>query len=188
MSAADLLRRIISALERVRIPYMLTGSFASSFYGAPRATQDVDLVISGTPEQIGSLVESLPPPEYYVDRTAALDAQRTEGQFNVLDLETGWKIDLIVRKSRAFSREEFDRRVEVVLHGVPLMMATAEDVVIAKLEWAKMGESQRQIDDAANILRIRRDRLDEEYLLRWVRELGLDEQWEAARKSAGFAD
>ncbi len=67
------------------------------------------------------------------------------------------------------------------------MMATAEDIVIAKLEWAKMGESQRQVDDAANILRIRRDRLDEEYLLKWVRELGLEEQWEAARKSAGFA-
>ena len=67
------------------------------------------------------------------------------------------------------------------------MMATAEDVVIAKLEWAKMGESQRQIDDAANILRIRRDRLDHEYLLTWVRKLGLEEQWEAARKSAGLA-
>jgi hypothetical protein len=188
LSAADLLRRITHVLERARIPYMLTGSFASSFYGAPRATQDVDLVISATPEQISSLVESLPPAEYYVDRTAALHAQRSESQFNVLDLEAGWKIDLIVRRSRPFSLEEFERRGEVVLHGFPLMMAAAEDVVIATLEWAKTKGSQRQIYDAANILRIRHDRLDEEYLLHWVRELGLEEQWQAARKSAGLAD
>lgn len=175
------------ALERAGIAYMLTGSFASSYHGAPRATQDIDMVISPTPDQLRSLVTLLPATEYYVDLDAALDAQRRQGRFNIIDLATGWKIDLIIRKSRPFSRAEFDRRSVVEFEGMHLSIATAEDVLIAKLEWAKLGDSQRQVEDAAGILRIRSQDLDRTYIENWVRQLKIEEQWDAACRAAGGA-
>ncbi|MGH7551236.1 MAG: hypothetical protein ACREMD_07980 [Gemmatimonadota bacterium] len=171
---------MIGALERADIPYMLTGSFASSYHGAPRATQDIDFVVAPTADQIRALVRLLPESEYYVDEDAALDAQKREGQFNIIDFATGWKLDLIVRKSRPFSRQEFERRSVVEFQGRKLSIATAEDVVIAKLEWAKLGGSKRQLEDAAGILRIRVGELDLEYIRRWVQQLGLETEWEAA--------
>lgn len=92
--------------------------------------------------------------------------------FNVIDLATGWKVDLIIRNSRAFSQEEFRRRQRVSLHDVPLFVASAEHVVISKLEWAKLAQSRRQIEDAAAILRIRWEALDHSSLEKWVGEMG----------------
>jgi hypothetical protein len=187
MSPADVFRRVIAALDGAGIPYMLTGSFASTYHGTARATQDIDIVISPTADQVRALVKALPEGEYYVDEDSALDAQRRQSQFNVIDFATGWKVDLIVRKSRPFSVEEFDRRDLVDFQGMKLSIATAEDVLIAKLEWAKLGQSQRQIEDAAGILRIRGSQLDEDYIRRWVTALGLQDQWDAARRAAGIA-
>ena len=99
---------------------------------------------------------------------------------------TGWKVDFIIRKSRPFSREEFRRRARVNLHGVPLFLASAEDIVIAKLEWSKLAQSQRQIDDVAAILRTRREAFDRSYIEKWVTELHLNEEWEKARIAAGI--
>ena len=183
MTAEDVFPRVTGALERAGIPYMLTGSFASSYYGVPRTTQDIDFVIAPTTDQLRSLAALLPETEYYFDLNAALDAQRREGLFNIIDLATGWKIDFIFRKSRPFSLEEFGRRLVVEFEGMRLSVATAEDVLIAKLEWAKRGESQRQIEDAAGILRIRSGNLDRKYIENWVRELKLEKQWEAVRQA-----
>jgi hypothetical protein len=164
---------------------MLTGSFASSYHGVPRATQDIDIVISPTIDQIRAFVRLLPEPEYYVDERAALDAVRLERQFNAIDRKTGWKIDFILRKSRPFSLREFDRREVADFHGVKLAIATAEDVLIAKLEWAKLGSSQRQLEDAAGILRIRGPHLDLGYVRNWVQQLQVSTQWEEACRIAG---
>jgi hypothetical protein len=186
MTGYDVLRRVIEALDLAGIPHMLTGSFASSYHGAPRATQDIDIVISPTTDQLRSFVSRLPVSEYYVDEEAALEAQLRETQFNVIDFVTGWKIDLIIRKSRAFSRTEFGRRVSVDFQGIRLFVATAEDVLLAKLEWAKQDQSQRQIDDAAGILRIRATDLDRGYIEKWVGQLRLEEPWGAACRAAGI--
>lgn len=185
MNTEDIFRRILNALNSAGIPYMLTGSFASSFHGTPRATQDIDLVIAPTESQLRRLVTLLPETEYYVSEGAALDALSRKGQFNVIDLATGWKTDLIIRKSRPFSRSEFDRRLAAELFGMQVFIASAEDVVLAKLEWAKAGQSQRQLEDAANILRVRHAELDRAYLERWVAELGLQDEWARAKTVAG---
>jgi predicted nucleotidyltransferase len=186
VTAADVFERVLSALEKAGIPFMLTGSFASSFYGAPRATQDIDLVIDPTAEQIREFVALLPRDEFYADKRAAVEAVRHEGQFNVIDLRTGWKVDLIIRKSRPFSLEEFGRRARGTVEGVELPIATAEDVIISKMEWARMGESARQMEDAARMLRIRSMDVDREYVERWVRELDLAITWAAVQRAAGL--
>ncbi len=163
---------------------MLTGSFASAYYGVPRSTQDIDFVISGTAPQLRKFVESLPPMQYYADKEAAAEAHQAESMFNVIDLQSGWKIDMIIRKSRAFSQEEFRRRRSVNMQGTDLFVACAEDVILAKLEWAKRGQSQRHIEDAAGIVKLQGDSLDRTYLERWVHELNLVEQWNAAGRIA----
>jgi len=188
MSVPSVFQKLTSALDRSGIAYMLTGSFAGAYYSAPRATQDIDVVISATPAQLRAFTERLPRNEYYVDVDAALEAHKRQSLFNVLDLATGWKIDLIIRKSRAFSQEEFHRRKMIHLQGIPLFVASAEDIIVSKLEWAKLGQSQRQIEDVAAILRTGGDSLDRAYLEKWIRELRLTGEWNDARRKAGVGD
>jgi hypothetical protein len=184
MTAADLFGRMVARLEAAGIPYMLTGSFATAYHGRPRATQDIDFVIAPSLDQIRTLIRGLPPTEYYADEAAALEAHRQESQFNVIDLSTGWKVDFICRKSRPFSRAEFDRRVRVQLEGLSLYVATAEDVLLAKLEWARLGGSRRQIEDVAGLLEVRGAELDIAYIEGWVAALGVNAEWAAAQRAA----
>lgn len=184
MSIEDLLRRVVAALEHAGIPYMLTGSIASSYHGDPRASQDIDIVIAPDEARLRVLLALLPPPSYYLSEAAALDALRHRSQFNVIDVGTGWKVDLIVRRDRNFSRAEFERRMIVDALGMRLSMASAEDTVVSKLEWAKMGESERQLEDVAGILRDPETALDRAYVEHWIRELDLQSQWARAQALA----
>jgi hypothetical protein len=188
MSIAEVFHKITSALGEAGIAYMLTGSFASIYYGAPRTTQDIDLVIAATAEQLRKFVQILSKDEYYVDLDAALAAHQQQSLFNLVDMVTGWKIDLIIRKSRPFSEEEFRRRKLVNLEDFPLFIASAEDVVVSKLEWAKLSQSQRHIEDVAGILRMRWDSLDRAYLEKWILELSLKAEWNLARRAAGVSE
>jgi hypothetical protein len=188
MSHIDVLRAISRALDRESIAYMLTGSFASAYYGSLRSTRDIDLVIDPTPEQLRRLVHSLSADEYYVEEDSALDAHRRKSMFNIIDKRTGWKIDMIIRKARPFSQEEFRRRRLSTVEEMPLHVATAEDVILSKLEWAKLSESQRQIEDAAAVLRMQWGAIDRPYLERWIHELSLETEWGLAARAADLAE
>ena len=179
MTAADLLAAVVERLEAAQIPYMVAGSVASSFHGEPRSTRDIDVVIDPDDTRLQRLVDSFEPDRFYVGD--AMEALRRRDQFNVIDTVTGWKVDLIIRKERGFSREEFARRRTVIVLGVPTSLATAEDTILAKLEWAEAGASERQLDDVVGILEVSKDVVDEEYLHRWARELGVSELLERAR-------
>ena len=185
MNVQDVFQRLAVTLDRAGIAYMVTGSFASAYHGVPRATQDIDIVIEAAPDQLRTLIDLLPENEYYVDADAAMSARSHESLFNIVDLATGWKIDLIVRKSRPFSEEEFRRRRKINMSGVEVFVASAEDVIISKLEWSKLSQSSRQIEDAAAILRMRWESLDQTYLQKWIATLGLGNQWNEARRLAG---
>jgi hypothetical protein len=186
MNVPGVFERITAALDQASIAYMLSGSFASAHYGAPRSTQDIDLVIEATPAQLRAFIDSLSSNGYYADLHAALEAHKRQSMFNVIDLTTGWKIDLIIRKSRAYSREEFGRRQRFSLNGVPLFVASAEDAIISKLEWARLAQSRRQIEDVAAVLRVRWDGLDHSYLEKWIAELGMEKEWSDAKVTAGI--
>jgi hypothetical protein len=177
VSVGDLLRRLVEKLDAAGVPHMVAGSFASTYHGVPRATQDIDVVIDPTPTSLDALLASLPEDEYYVDADAAHDALKRRSQFNLIDLASGWKVDLIVRKARAFSVEELRRRVPAELFGAHVFLATAEDSIIAKLEWAKLGDSERQLRDVAGILSVCASSLDRAYIERWVTQLDLADQW-----------
>ena len=184
MSDSHPLGRIIALLDQARIPHMLTGSFASTFHGPPRSTQDIDVVIDCTAESLERLLERLAPDRYYVSPEAAREALALRRQFNVIDLDTGWKIDLIVRKDRAYSREEFSRRRPVRIGAVQVFVTSAEDTVLSKLEWAKKGESERQLRDVVGVLAARGEQLDLPYIERWVGPLSVRSLWEQAQRLA----
>ena len=186
MSSAAIFREIIGALDQAGIPYMVVGSFASNLWGTGRGTQDIDLVVSATPEQIHTLLSTLSASQYYFDLDTALAACRRNDMFNILDMESGWKIDIIFEKPSAYHRQAFQRRTPAEIEQVPLFAATAEDTIISKLEWAKMGESSRQIEDVAGILRVSGASLDRPYIDKWVTSLGLTDQWNRARALAGL--
>jgi len=178
-----LLGRIVTVLDAASVPFMIAGSFASTAHGIPRTTQDLDIVIDPeSAEALDALVRALSPDAYYVDLDAAREAFRRRSMFNVVDHASGWKIDFILRKNRAFSREEFGRRVKLSLASVPVFVASAEDTIVAKLEWSmQSGGSERQRRDVAGILLTMGTALDDAYVARWVRELGLDAEWTLAR-------
>jgi hypothetical protein len=180
-----LLRDIVAILGGIGVPHMVVGSFASTFHGDPRTTRGLDLVIDPTREQLEALLVRLSPDRYYVDADVARDALRRRTMFNVIDTTTAWKLDLIVRKPRPFSVEELRRRRPVMLFGIEVDTATAEDTILSKLEWAKLGGSERQLQDVAGILRLRADTLDVEYIERWAADLDVRDQWDRARKLFG---
>lgn len=148
---------------------MVTGSYASSTHGIPRATNDIDIVIAPTPEQLEELLREFPADSDYADEEDAADALRRRSQFNIIDFATSWKADLIVRKDREFSGVEFDRRRRHLVAGATVYLTSAEDILIAKLEWSKPGESARQIEDAAGILHRQGEALNRAYVERWAR-------------------
>jgi hypothetical protein len=180
----DLLERIVPALQQAGVPFMVAGSFASTAHGLPRATQDLDIVIDPTGKSLDALLSVLTPEVYYVDVDVARDAFRNHGMFNVIDHATGWKIDFILRKDRSFSEQEFKRRRSMNLLGVEVFMASAEDTIIAKLEWSKLGGgSERQRRDVAGMLATVGDDLDYAYIERWLNELNLSDEWELAKQT-----
>jgi hypothetical protein len=169
---------LVRLLERLGIPHMVTGSVASSYHGRPRLTHDADVVVDPTAGQLEALVSSLLAEGHYVDAARARDAVRRRLQFNVVDARSAFKVDLIVRKERPFSREELDRRRSVdLLPGVRVSLASAEDTILSKLEWAKKaGRSEKQIDDAAGVLAVNPG-IDRAYIERWAAELGVTDLW-----------
>jgi hypothetical protein len=180
--AGTFLARLTTKLADAGIPHMVVGSFASSFHGIPRSSQDLDLVIDPESASLLRFLADLPPDDYYADPDAAIDALQRRGQFNIVDMATAWKADLIVRKPRPFSIEEMRRRLEGDLLGTRVPIASAEDTLIAKLEWAKQGgSSELQLRDALGILQIRGAELDEAYIQQWVSVLGLEELWQRIR-------
>src|SRR4051812_19475295 len=162
---------------------MLTGSVASSAHGLPRSTRDLDIVIAPTSAQLKALMQEFPVDRYYADEQQAFQALANRSQFNVIDFATGWKTDFIIAQDSAYGRAALARRMTIDIGGIQVYVATPEDVLIAKLQWAKLGESKRQLQDAAGIVTTQGKKLDLTYVDHWVRELQLEEEWQKIRRA-----
>jgi hypothetical protein len=186
LSVTTTFEKLRAALEAAKIPYFVSGSFASSAHGLPRSTNDIDIVIAPpAPDALTKLLQQFPASEFGLSEEDARDAFKHRGQFNVVDYASHWKVDFILRQDTAFDTSRFARRTIVEIAGVHVYAASAEDILVTKLWWAKLSESERQIADAAGIIRMQGDMLQKEYVERWVSALDLADQWLAARKKAG---
>ncbi len=144
---------------------------------------DIDFVIDPTVRQLDALVSRMEASGAYVSREAAQDALLHRTMFNVIDPETGWKADLIIRKDRPFSTVEFERRQATEFFGTSLHVASLEDVLLSKLEWAKLGGSARQVEDVRALLRVSAGHIDLTYVERWLDVLGVRALWDLASKA-----
>lgn len=174
----DLLAKVVAALNSAGIAHMVTGSFASTYHGEPRMTRDIDLVIDPDTTTVSLFVEQFEPGDFYIDDAVSATARRD--MFNVIDIKTGWKVDLIIRKDRAFSTTEFGRRLPAVIGGVATYIASAEDSILSKLEWSKTSDSDQQFRDVVAMIRIQRATLDFDYLKHWADELGVADELRSA--------
>jgi hypothetical protein len=178
MPQQELLRDLLAALHKAAIPYMLTGSVVSSMQGEPRATHDVDVIVSMEPSDVERVLPFFPPPRYYLDTDDARESIRSSSMFNLLDTEDGGKVDFWMLTGDAFDRSRFGRRIQESVLGIPAFVSCAEDTILAKLRWAKMsGGSEKQFGDALRVYEVQRPHLDLGYLDRWIGELGLAELW-----------
>jgi hypothetical protein len=179
------LEQIIKALEHANIPYMISGSIGSSFHGQPRATNDADIVIDPTSQQIAAFVESLGS-DYYVSKEASQQAIQNRSMFNVIDIQSGCKADLIIRKDRPYNLQEFSRRTKANFLGIDVYVLSAEDSILSKLEWSKGRQSETQYQDASGVLMTQKDSLDFDYLEKWAKELGVKDALKDLFKEAGI--
>jgi hypothetical protein len=186
------LQTVAQALEDLGIPYLIGGSLASSIYGTPRLTQDVDFVADLREEQVEPLVAALQT-EFYIDDLAVRRAIRIQRSFNVIHLATMYKADVFVLKAEPYAQEQMRRRREELLKfaggEAPIWFCTAEDVVLQKLRWFRKGGglSAQQWNDLLSVLKVQAERLDYAYLRHWAAELGLDELLTQALADAGIS-
>lgn len=170
MIPEEMLKIVVEKLEACSVAYMIVGSFASNIHGKPRTTHDADIVVEIDEIGIEKFAQALGN-DFYFDVEAAKDAVKKKIMCNILHYDTGFKIDMIIRKNRAFSFSEFKRKELGELLGRQCWFATPEDTILAKLEWSKMGESERQFNDAANIAKVQKPHLDVAYLRHWADDL-----------------
>jgi len=179
---------VASALDTLGVRYVVGGSVASMLYGIPRATQDVDLVAELHAEHAEPFAEQLRE-TFYVDVDMILDAVRRRASFNVIHLGTMFKADVFIAAMDAWGRTEMERgRLERVGEGadaVTIRFATAEDTVLHKLVWYRLGGeiSDRQWRDVLGVLAVQATALDDAYLDRWAPELGVADLLARARQA-----
>jgi hypothetical protein len=171
--------QLFTTLDRLGIRYAVGGSFASSFHGIARATQDIDVVVE-LPEVLAKELYLAVSPDFYADEEMMLDATRRGMCFNLIHLGSGHKFDLFVAGRHPLGDEQLTRRKVVktaILAGDPLdvPLVSAEDIVLVKLLWYRAGGevSERQWNDLANLAEVQRDRADYNYLQAQASRLGV---------------
>ncbi len=180
---------VVEALDELGVPYLIAGSLASSVHGEVRSTWDTDLVADLSTDQAVPLAEALTG-RLYVDAEMILDAIRHRRHFNVVHLDTMFKVDVFVPKQRDFDRMQIRRRQEHVIWSDPVhkaFVASPEDTILAKLDWYRQGDevSERQWRDVIGVIKVQGDRLDVEYLRKGAIELAVGDLLKEALAEAG---
>jgi hypothetical protein len=178
LEQTDLLREIIQALERLDIPYMVVGSLASTFYGEPRMTQDIDVVVDLKEQKVRPLCSAFSSDDYYVSEQAAVGAVRARGQFNIIHSTSGNKVDLLIMPANAWGESEMSRRQRtLILPDLEGYCARPEDVILGKMQYFQEGGSEKHLRDIIGILKVSGDAVDREYVARWAQKMGLSDVW-----------
>jgi hypothetical protein len=180
---------LVEAFDRFGIAYYIGGSVASSVHGKRRYTQDVDVVAALQFKHVQTLVALLQQ-AYYIDADMIRDAIQNQSSFNLLHHDTGVKVDVFVQKSDPFAQQELRRAREEVLEvgSRPFFFASPEDMILAKLDWWKLGGgiSNRQWNDILEMMREKHAALDIAYLRQSAPMLGVDDVLEKALNDAGL--
>lgn len=168
---------------------MVTGSFASSLFGEPRATHDIDLVSALTEDRIDELVSQFAHPAYYLSRDAVLEAVVNGTMFNLLSIDEGDNVDFWMMTNEPFDQARFSRKIRKTIGGISVWISTPEDTILAKLRWCKLaGGSEKQLTDALRVFEVQHGAIDENYLDVWATKLDVTDLWNQIRDSAATLD
>jgi hypothetical protein len=180
---------VVAKLHELGVAYYIGGSVVSSMVGIPRATLDVDIVADLAPRHVAPLVEALKA-AYYIDGRMIQDAIARRSCFNLIHLATSFKVDVFVLKNRPYDRAALarikSRLVDAGNARLELFLASPEDIILAKLEWFRMGDevSERQWRDVIGVMKVNGTALDRPYMERWAAELGVADLLARAWKEA----
>lgn len=178
MEQFDLRAHVVEVLERLGLEYFITGSVAATYYGEPRFTNDIDIVVRLSGESVLAFCAQFPSPEFYVSEDAARQAVRSRGQFNIIHPDSGFKVDVIVPSDTPFDRSRFSRKQRGHADQTHAFFASPEDVILKKMQYYREGGSEKHIRDITGILKLSGDRLDAPYIREWAVQLGLTDIWE----------
>jgi len=182
MGPTELLEYLSVTLGHLGIPYFITGSIASIFYGEPRFTNDIDVVIELQTKDIDVFCQSFPSPEYYLSPASVRDAVRQRFQFNIIQTTSGLKIDVIIPDDSEFEKSRRQRTKTMTLpKGQIVHIASAEDLILRKMEFYQEGGSEKHLRDIAGILRIQKETLELAYIEKWADVLQVQNIWNAIR-------
>jgi hypothetical protein len=169
---------IALVLDKLEIPYLVGGSLASSMHGIPRATQDIDIVADIRIPHVAGLVKELSG-TWYIDENQIREAIKLRSSFNIIHLESMYKVDVFIAGNDPASITEMARKINFPLNKgeVSICIASAEDIILRKLVWFNKGgqTSQRQWDDVAGVAKLQKDSLDMKYLLESAAEMGISQ-------------
>jgi hypothetical protein len=186
MEQSDLLRYLIETLERLGLRYFVTGSMATIFFGEPRFTNDIDIVVDLSVDRIPEFCSAFPSPEFYLSEETVRRAVSRRGQFNILQPSSGLKVDIIIPADSPFNRSRFARATRVRPEpGVDAIFSSAEDVIVKKLEAYREGGSEKHLRDIAGVLKISGGNLDHTYIGEWAERLEVADLWREILKRAG---
>jgi len=167
----NLLKQVITNLEGLELPYMLSGSIALNAYTTPRMTRDIDIVIHLQNQDISKFVETFEK-DFYCYEPSIREEVKGKGMFNLIDNQTSYKIDFIIRKDSKYRLKEFERKQRTDVLGFGAYIVSLEDLIISKLIWIQELQSDKQKEDISNLLE--NDTLDKEYLKYWIEKLNLN--------------
>jgi len=167
MTPKQLLCQIVKILERLRIPYIITGGFAVAVLARPRFTADIDIVIGLVPRKVNQLTKELLKIDkaVYVSEEAMKDAIKHKGEFNFVHPQTGLKVDFWVKR---YPFEQFERAVIKNINGQKIKFIPPEDLILSKLIWYKEGQGAKQLEDIKSIFEITKPDLN--YIKNWAKQ------------------
>jgi len=180
--------KVTTVLEQLKIRYFIGGSFASTYYGMVRTTQGSDIVAEFKQDHIDPFVQKLER-DFYIDHERNVKAVNGLSSFNIIHRDSFFKVDIFVPQMRPYLEQQFSRAHRQVISIEPAIeaqIASAEDTLIAKLEWYRMGgeESELQWRDVLGVLKVQAGTLDRNYLEETSDELGLSDLLDKARNEA----
>jgi hypothetical protein len=179
MEQSDLLRFLGTRLERIGVRYFITGSQATIAYGEPRFTNDIDVVVDLDETTCEAFCDGFPPEEFYLNRETARQEVLRRGMFNIIHPASGLKIDVIISSQTSFDQQRFERGVRIpIAVDCSVIFSSAEDIVLQKMAWHKMGGGERHLRDIAGIIKVRGDSLDRHYIEQQAQDLGFTELWQ----------
>jgi hypothetical protein len=171
-----LIQLVVDRIEKLAIPYFITGSIASSYYGIPRYTHDIDVVVTISKQDATEIIR-LFSGEGYISQEGIRDALSGTGMFNFIHSETGLKVDFWIDRGEPFTKSCFARARQVELtESFWVMMASPEDVLLHKVYWDYLMPSERQLRDAQGIFSVLGQELDEAYMEKWAKELKIEDK------------